>query len=159
MNKVLYYGIAITILVLLLSGLWIWGTRSGPATVKTDEGTLSVSGDENSGQLTFKTQGEDLFSVAFDNMKLVKGFPRDIPVYSPSKVSESLPLTLSTLFLSLMPAFMIFIFFERYKRHLKTISEKLHGTLSSRADIELLHEAERVEKQVLKIIIRNLETE
>ena len=57
--------------------------------VKSRDGSVIIKGNENTGHIKIKTdEGEDL-EVTYNKDKLTEGFPKDIPVYSPSKVTMS----------------------------------------------------------------------
>jgi hypothetical protein len=57
--------------------------------VKSRDGSLSIKGNEKTGQIKVKTDDGENIDVAYNKDSLVKDFPNDIPVYSPSTVTMS----------------------------------------------------------------------
>ena len=73
----------------VLIGLWKWGTNR-PLHIETEDGKIVATGDEHGGHVVFNaTDPEDAFDIAFDERGLVKDFPADVPIYSPSEVDVS----------------------------------------------------------------------
>jgi cytochrome c-type biogenesis protein CcmE len=72
-------------------------TKEGKVTVKEDgkkvqfkgkDEDITVSGDENQGQVKIKTKdGES--TISYNKDKLPDNFPKDIPIYSPASVQMS----------------------------------------------------------------------
>ena len=57
--------------------------------VKSKDGSVIIKGNENSGHIKIKTdEGEDI-EVTYNKDKLTEGFPKDVPIYSPSRVTMS----------------------------------------------------------------------
>jgi hypothetical protein len=54
--------------------------------VTTDEGTLTMSGDEEKGQVAIKTEEGETLNVSYGKDSLPDNFPKDVPVYSPASV-------------------------------------------------------------------------
>jgi len=57
--------------------------------VKSKDGSLTIKGNESTGHIKIKTdEGEDI-EVSYNKANLVQGFPKDAPIYSPSRVTMS----------------------------------------------------------------------
>jgi hypothetical protein len=54
--------------------------------VTTDEGTLTVTGDSEKGQVNIKTDDGETIEMSYDKETIPENFPKDVPVYSPSQV-------------------------------------------------------------------------
>ena len=54
--------------------------------VTTDEGTITMSGDEEKGQIAIKTEEGETLNVSYGKDSIPDNFPKDVPVYSPSAV-------------------------------------------------------------------------
>lgn len=57
--------------------------------VTSDEGTITMSGDEGEGQISVKTADGETFKLSYGKDSLPEAFPKDIPVYSPAAVKMS----------------------------------------------------------------------
>ena len=57
--------------------------------LKTSEGSLSLKGNEEEGHIKIKTEDGDDVEVRYNQDKLPPDFPKDIPIYSPAKVTMS----------------------------------------------------------------------
>ena len=54
--------------------------------VTTDEGTITMSGDEEKGQIAIKTEEGETLNVSYGKDSIPDNFPKDVPVYSPAAV-------------------------------------------------------------------------
>ena len=54
--------------------------------VTTDEGTITMSGNEEKGQIAIKTEEGEALNVSYGKDNIPDNFPKDVPVYSPSAV-------------------------------------------------------------------------
>ena len=52
----------------------------------TDEGTLTVTGDSEKGQVNIKTDDGETIEMSYGTKTIPDNFPKDVPVYSPSQV-------------------------------------------------------------------------
>lgn len=57
--------------------------------VRSEDGSVTIQGNEKAGRVKIKTEeGEDL-EVTYNKDELAEGFPTDIPLYSPAKITMS----------------------------------------------------------------------
>ncbi len=57
--------------------------------VRSEDGSVTIQGNEKTGRIKIKTEeGEDL-EVSYNKNQLTDDFPKDVPVYSPAKVTMS----------------------------------------------------------------------
>ena len=61
-------------------------TQGETIKVTTDEGTLTVTGDAEKGQVNIKTDDGETIEMSYGTKTIPDNFPKDIPVYSPSQV-------------------------------------------------------------------------
>ena len=54
--------------------------------VTTDEGTLTVTGDSEKGQVNIKTDDGETIEMSYGTETIPENFPKDVPIYSPSQV-------------------------------------------------------------------------
>jgi hypothetical protein len=54
--------------------------------VTTDEGTLTVTGDAEKGQVNIKTDDGETIEMSYGSKTIPENFPKDVPVYSPSQI-------------------------------------------------------------------------
>mgnify|MGYP001817808801 FL=1 len=54
--------------------------------VTTDEGTLTVTGDAEKGQVNIKTDDGETIEMSYGTKTIPDNFPKDVPVYSPAQV-------------------------------------------------------------------------
>jgi len=54
--------------------------------VTTDEGTLTVTGDAEKGQVNIKTDDGETIEMSYGTKTIPDNFPKDVPVYSPSQI-------------------------------------------------------------------------
>lgn len=54
--------------------------------VTTEEGTITMSGDEEKGQIAIKTEEGETLNVSYGKDSIPDNFPKDVPVYSPAAV-------------------------------------------------------------------------
>lgn len=72
--------------------------------VKTEDGSLTMTGDDQKGEIDIKTEEGETIHVSYGKHKLPDDFPKDVPIYSPSEVAvsqvideeKSIMVTLST---------------------------------------------------------------
>ena len=57
--------------------------------VKTEDGSLTMTGDDKKGQINIKTEEGETINVSYGKGKLPDNFPKDVPIYSPSEVTVS----------------------------------------------------------------------
>ena len=57
--------------------------------VKTEDGSLTMTGDDKKGQINIKTEDGETINVSYGKGKLPDNFPKDVPIYSPSEVIVS----------------------------------------------------------------------
>jgi len=57
--------------------------------IKTKEGIITMTGEGEEGQVDIKAEGREKFTVSYKKGKLADSFPKDVPIYSPSKVAVS----------------------------------------------------------------------
>jgi hypothetical protein len=74
------------------------GTDEGKVTVrekskkielKGDKGTLTITRGDKEGHVNIKTEEGETIKVSYGEDKLPDNFPKDVPIYSPSKVMMS----------------------------------------------------------------------
>jgi hypothetical protein len=54
--------------------------------VTTDEGTLTVTGDAEKGQVNIKTDDGETIEMSYGSKTIPENFPKDVPVYTPSQI-------------------------------------------------------------------------
>ena len=54
--------------------------------VTTDEGTLTVTGDAEKGQVNIKTDDGETIEMSYGTKTIPDNFPKDVPVYSPAQI-------------------------------------------------------------------------
>jgi hypothetical protein len=54
--------------------------------VTTEEGTITMSGDEEKGQIAITTEEGETLNVSYGKDSIPDNFPKDVPVYSPATV-------------------------------------------------------------------------
>ena len=57
--------------------------------VKTEDGSFTMTGDDQKGQINIKTEEGETVQVSYGKNKLPENFPKDVPIYSPSEIAVS----------------------------------------------------------------------
>ena len=57
--------------------------------VRSNDGSITIKGNENTGQIKIKTEEGENLEVTYNKDKITEGFPQDIPIYAPSKITMS----------------------------------------------------------------------
>ncbi len=61
-------------------------TEGDTIKVTTEEGTLTVTGDSQKGQVNIKTDDGETIEMSYGTDTIPDNFPKDVPIYTPSQV-------------------------------------------------------------------------